>query len=267
VAAASCPDGEFRAALKGGRFASRQIYGRTGLIAWGHRRRFKTALALARQATGARFCDYGCGDGTFLGILMRSEGRPESAVGIERNAQVVADCRQRLGSLEGLEFISVDEIGSDPASSGFDTVFCMEVLEHVLNLEEVFGHLERLVAPSGRLVVSIPVETGLAVVVKQAARRLAGLRGIPGYVGHSGYSWKELYHAVSSGPGTRIPRIVHGDPADGGFYDHKGFNWMAMREEIADRFRIERTISSPFSWIPPWMGSQVWIVASKREAA
>ena len=66
-----------------GHFARKQIDSRDPLIAWSHRRRFRTGLALARPFAGGRVLDYGCGDGTFLGLLQASGTPPALAVGAE----------------------------------------------------------------------------------------------------------------------------------------------------------------------------------------
>lgn len=255
---------EVRDLLDGGRFASRQIYGKSGLVAWSHRRRFDFALELGRLFAGKSILDYGCGDGTFLTMLMASDAPPARAVGAERNPDVVKDCRERLSSVEGLDFI-LQEMAGDPAHKGrYDAVFCMEVLEHALEPDSILEDLDSLLAPEGTLVVSVPVESGPPLLVKQFGRRLAGLRGVRGYTSHSGYTAGELLRALFAGPQTRIPRIIHGSGNGQGFYDHKGFNWMAMRRRIAERFTLDRTVGSPFRRLGPYLGSQVWFLARKR---
>lgn len=250
-------------AIRSGSFASRQIYGKTWLISWGHRRRFKVALDIARDFAGKRICDFGCGDGTFLALLMESDAPPSAAMGADKNPTAVQDCRRRLGSIPGLSFIETGGSRSEREIREFDGVFCMEVLEHTLDPDAVLEDLDRLLAPTGRLVISVPVETGPPLLIKQAARRLAGLRGVKGYVHHSGYSLSEWWAAMFAGPETKIPRVVHGE-GEGRVYDHKGFNWMSLREAVARRFDIQVTISSPLRWLPPGLGSQVWLVAGKK---
>lgn len=254
-------------AIREGRFASRLIYGKAWLISWGHRRRFRAALDLAREFAGKRIFDYGCGDGTFLAMLMSSGSPPSQAIGGERTEVAIQDCRRRLAGIDGLGFVDLADATSPEHAGRYDAVFCMEVLEHALDTGMVLDHIAHLVAPSGRVIVSVPIETGLSILVKQAARRLAGLRGVSGYVGHSGYTWKELAKAVLAGPQTRIPRIILGTEKTGRYYDHKGFNWMVIHDQIRRRFNLERIVVTPFRWLPAQLGSQIWMIASKRPEA
>ena len=98
--------------VEAGYFARQQIYSRDPLIAWSHRRRFRTALALARPFAGGRVLDYGCGDGTFLGLLQTGGAPPALAVGAEIDPRIVVDCQRRFASLPGVRFIDVTALGS-----------------------------------------------------------------------------------------------------------------------------------------------------------
>ncbi|MFL6256238.1 MAG: hypothetical protein ACJ74T_14610, partial [Pyrinomonadaceae bacterium] len=116
----------------------------------------------------------------------------------------------------------------------------------------------------GRLVVSVPVETGLPLLFKQAARRVAGWRGIGDYPGTSPYTLGELWAGLFAGSRQHILRPVH-TAADGTrFHDHKGFNWMRLRETLAESFGVERVLGSPIAWLPPHLGSQAWFVLRGR---
>ena len=68
-------------AVRSGFYAQKQINSRSRLIAWSHRGRFATGIRLAREIGGMRTLDYGCGDGTFLAMLMDGQPAPRIAVG------------------------------------------------------------------------------------------------------------------------------------------------------------------------------------------
>ncbi len=247
-----------------GHYARKQLLSKAWLISWSHRSRFSIGLRLARRFAGKRLLDYGCGDGTLLGLLVGEPERPILAVGAEVNALLTADCRTRLGHLPGLSFVTVDELDSREHQGAYDAVFCMEVLEHVLDRAPMLERFERLLAPGGELVISVPVETGPALAVKQLARRVAGWRGIGDYPGQSPYTFREFWASVFAGRRTRIARTVHRNADGSPFHDHKGFNWMTLREELKECFVLEETFGSPLRWLPVSLSSQVWFRLRKR---
>jgi hypothetical protein len=142
----------------------------------------------------------------------------------------------------------------------------MEVLEHVVALDAVIDRLWRLTAPDGVLLVSVPVETGLPLLVKQAARRVAGWRGIGDYPGTSPYTFAEYRASVLAGRRPHLKRPIHGVDGPTPFHDHKGFNWMSLRERLRRRFVLERTVASPIRWLGPHLATQVWFVLRKPPA-
>jgi hypothetical protein len=117
----------------------------------------------------------------------------------------------------------------------------------------------RLVASGGKLIVSVPVETGMPVLVKQVVRRIAGWRGVGHYPGTSAYSWPELFSSVFAGDRQHLVRPIF-DTGSGPSHDHKGFNWMVLRERLRRQFVLERVVASPFSWLGPGFATQVWFV-------
>src|SRR4051794_4708411 len=159
--------------LAQGFYAKKQLYLKDSLISWSHRRRFETGLQLVRQFQPKRLLDYGCGDGTFLALLQQSGASLEHTNGCELLESVVSGLQDRFRSVPSLRFSLVQEVDDDAHQGHFDLITCMEVLEHVVETREVIDRLGRLLAPDGHLVISVPVETGAALVLKQAARRIA----------------------------------------------------------------------------------------------
>jgi SAM-dependent methyltransferase len=250
-------------ALREGHYATKQIFCRDRLIAWSHRRRFEMGLRLARAFQGKRLLDYGCGDGTFLALLIGGPTPPAHAVGAELDAFQVNDCRARLGGRPGLSFQSIADLDDGSHDEGYDGVVCMEVLEHVVALDSVVDRLWRLLAADGTLVVSVPVETGVPLLIKQAARRVAGWRGIGDYPGTSPYTLREYWRSVWAGETQHLARPIYGT-GETPFHDHKGFNWMALRARFQKPFVLESTMASPLPWLGPHLATQVWFVLRKR---
>jgi SAM-dependent methyltransferase len=251
-------------ALRRGHYAAKQIYCKDPLIAWSHRRRFETGLRLARRFQGRRLLDYGCGDGTFLALLDDGDAAPAQAVGAELDDLQVNDCRARFGDRPRLSFALIAELDDGRHRGRYDGVVCMEVLEHVVEVDSVVERLWRVLADAGTLIVSVPVETGIPLILKQAARRVAGWRGIGDYPGTSPYTPREYWTSFFAGARQHLTRPIHGVGGPTPFHDHKGFNWMALRDRLSRLFVIERTYASPVSWIGPHLGTQVWFVMHKK---
>jgi 2-polyprenyl-3-methyl-5-hydroxy-6-metoxy-1,4-benzoquinol methylase len=254
-------------AVRPGHFARKQLFCSDPVIAWSHRRRYDVALEVTVRLRPAKLLDYGCGDGTFLTMLFEHSETASVAVGAEIDRNQVEDCRDRLGGYPNLSFLLVDELRRPEHRSSYDAIVCTEVLEHVIDVESVLDHFGELLRPGGHLVISVPVETGLPLIVKQTARRVAGWRGLGDYPGTSSYTFPELCAALTASSERQLNRPVHHHADGTGFHDHKGFNWMALKNAIAQRFTIHTTFGSPLAWLPPHLGSQAWFVASKDTAA
>ena len=253
------------ALLRGGEYARKQLFGR-GVMGWSHGRRFAEARRLAAPHAGRRLLDYGCGDGTFLALV---RDRFPDAVGVEVDPALVEDARRRLASLPGARFVHTGETGDLPAH-GFGVVTCMEVLEHCTEdaVDRVLADIGRLLAPDGVLIVSVPVETGPSLLVKQAFRALAGLRGVSGYVDRERYAPGELARMLLAGEEARIDRPVYETAfADGGpnqYHGHKGFNWRRLRARLARDFAVRRTRFTPLPALGASLNSQAWFVCTPR---
>ncbi len=257
---------DLRSAVSGGHYARKQILSRDRLVAWSHAKRFATALTLAQGFSGKRILDYGSGDGTFLALAMMADSPPAEAVGAELLHTVIDDCRARYRAEPRMRFVQVQTLDSPDHEKKYDAVFCMEVLEHVFDWEPELARMSRLLAPGGTLVVSVPVETGVPVLVKQAVRTVAGWRKIGHYPGTTGYSWSELAAAVFAGREQHVRRPVF-DFGGGPVHDHKGFNWRVLRARLERQFAISRIVASPFAWLGPGLATQVWFVARLRDAS
>lgn len=254
-------------AVRAGFYAQKQINSRSRLIAWSHRGRFATGLRLAREIGGARTLDYGCGDGTFLALLLDGPSAPRLAVGAELTTAIVADCRERFKTQKGLHFMLIEDLERPAHQDAYDAIYCMEVLEHVVDPAAMLGAFKRLLAPGGTLVISVPIETGIPVVVKQIVRRIAGWRGVGHYPGTTGYTLFEMLRSVFAGSTQHITRPVITREDGSTFHDHKGFNWRRLRRLITAEFDLVRESTSPFERLGPQLGTQRWFIARKRSVA
>jgi SAM-dependent methyltransferase len=207
--------------------------------------------------------DYGCGDGTFLALLSAGDRPPALAVGAELHARDVDDCRARFAH-EPLRFTTIAELADTAHAEAFDTLFCMEVLEHVIEPDAVLCAMRRLLVPGGTLVLSVPIETGLPVIAKQMVRRVAGWRGIGHYPGTTAYSLPEIWRSVFAGATQHIARPIFRGEDGTEFHDHKGFNWRLLRSRVRAHFDLQLETTSPVPWLGSQLGTQRWLVARRR---
>jgi SAM-dependent methyltransferase len=231
-------------------------------VAWSHGSRFDLARQLVEPYAGGTLLDYGCGDGTFIAMV---HGLFARARGVDVEPAQIEDCERRLGDLPGVDFRLTAALSS-AASDPNDVVTCMEVLEHCLEADRrrILGELARLCAPGGRVVISVPIESGPSVAAKQLVRAVSGLRGQGDYAHRERYTPFEMLRSVL---GLAVPRVVFtGTGASGPFsyYGHKGFLWRDVEREAAVRLTVERRVFSPIGPAGALLNSQVWFICTPR---
>jgi SAM-dependent methyltransferase len=252
--------------LAAGIYARKQLFGGCSILSWSHRRRFETALALVGAGVGRPLLDYGCGDGTFLAL---AHDRFPRSVGLEVDPGLVRGCTERFGQLGDLRFMLADESDALPAGS-FGVVLCTEVLEHCPTdaVKAALARMHRLVATDGRVVISVPVETGLPLIVKQAARTVAARRVSSDYRHRETYRAGEFLRMLAPGDRVVVDRPVYETQFESGipnrYHGHKGFNWRAMRTRVNEVFRVVDTTFSPMPGLGAQFASQAWFVCLPR---
>lgn len=246
--------------LASGDYARKQIYCPNRVVAWSHGSRFRLAAELARAAGGSRLLDYGCGDGTFMAL---TQGAFSLAVGADVDRAQLDDCRARLGHLAGLAFVHTADLDAPAHAGAYDAVTCMEVLEHCPEAERirVLDRLRALVAPAGRVIISVPIEIGPALLGKQLVRALAAWRGHGDYRHRETYTPRELLAAALSRADLARARYRVETPAGPFEYcGHKGFDWRTLEGEVRARFAVERRLFTPLPALGRFGNSQVWFV-------
>ena len=249
--------------LEQGYYAKKQLFSKSGIIRWSHRARFENAVAKSADFSGLKVLDYGCGDATYFAMLLSSGHAPAAMVGAEIDSNLVELGRKRFASHPEISFVLQSDLKGPAHQGAYDAVVCMEVFEHLVDPDHFLELLHGFLKPGGRLLLSVPVEIGLPVLVKQTVRKVAGWRKIGDYASTLPYTWAELFRSVFAGPEQHIVRPRH--PTGGGFevHCHKGFNWRNLQRRIEKRFHLRSVSGSPVSWLPSLLASQVWFEAEK----
>lgn len=117
--------------------------------------RYKNAelrLLLDAIEDGSRVLDFGCNDG-WVSRRVKTH-RPNCDVnGADINPAALETARRRQG---GIQYF--DARNGDLEGKTFDVVILSHVLEHVYERHELLDRVHSLIAPGGRLVVSVPQE-------------------------------------------------------------------------------------------------------------
>lgn len=250
--------------MAGGVYYEKQIDCPSAVISWSHKARFETARRLIGDGRFTKLLDYGCGDGTFLASVA---DRVREALGAEIADDLIQDCRIRLARIANLRFCHVSDLSDSLHDGGYDVVTCMETLEHCTDpaVTRVLADLTRLCATTGRVIISVPIETGPSFLLKLAVRSVAAWRGLSDYCYYERYHVRDALRMITARSKTRVARPVYG-PAGAEFHSHYGFNWRQLRERVRTVLHVERTCFSPLAWLGGIASSQAWFVCRLRSA-
>ncbi len=132
-----------------------EYYSKNPLVRWLFVKRLEVAINMAQIDNNAEYkaLDIGCGEGRLLSML--NARYPNMRLwGIDNNPNIAAL------SIAGAN-IQFGDI-SKPFSVGeqeFHRVFCLDVLEHILEMEAPLGFIKKVMAPGGLLIISAPTES------------------------------------------------------------------------------------------------------------
>lgn len=104
--------------------------------------------SLPPSGNGRRVLDVGCAGG-YLGAILADRGY--RVTGIDSPGAASAGCP------ESVELLERDlDLGLPPLNGRFDLVICADVLEHLRRPAELLRELHGVLAPGGRLILSLP---------------------------------------------------------------------------------------------------------------
>jgi len=211
-----------------------------------HRARFDFAVELLAPAPGMVILDYGTGDGLLLSYLART--CPEATyVGFEPVAEMSEQARILLTDTHTPATLLTER--GQLQSVRCQRLSCMEVMEHLDEepMAQAFADFRQVLAPGGKLLISVPVEIGLSALAKNLVRW--GNRQT-----QEGTSLRTVA-AATLGRTARIPRTSRWGYID----SHLGFDYRQLRQRVGlEGFVIERQTFGPLPWLGAALNSQVF---------
>ncbi|WP_058997217.1 class I SAM-dependent methyltransferase [Leptolyngbya sp. NIES-2104] len=243
-----------------GHYYRKQLECQSSVISWSHRSRFEAAAKLIGQGQHFDLLDYGCGDGTFVTMIAP---RFAHVVGTDINRHQIEDCQARLSTINNARFYLTSELNT--VRQLFDRIVCMETLEHCPEpiVDGVLQDIQRLCKPQGKIIISVPIETGLTFLIKLVFRTLAAWRGLSEYKYYESYSLSNALRMIFSTENTVVERPIYGLP-DSPQHSHYGFNWKRCRLQVEKYFTIEEVCFSPVNRLNGIVSSQVWFICSQK---
>jgi len=228
--------------LEKGNFATR----------YSHNKRFSTLAGILRGGHYNLALDWGCADGFMLKSLYE-QGVIENGIGIDNDPETVRSCKQSFESIKNFSFFTPDELKRSGAQKKCDLVICTETLEHVANPKEVLDGFLKITDGQSTIIVSVPIEVGPALLVKQTFRFLANIRK------NYGYDTYRLQELIKAGIFWDV-KTLSAQRIDG----HKGFDYRSIEALFAPHFSTVKKIYSPFPVLNELLNATIlWVLKRK----
>ncbi len=147
-------------------------YARSGfVIGLIEKKRLSIIKRMMDAKPGERILEVGCGGGHVLSMF-----RDAKLTGVDVSGEMLAKAKENLAGYDvELKKGDIAELGLEDRS--FDGIVCTEVLEHVVDPDHVLTQIQRLVKPTGRVVITFPNDN-LINGLKDAIKK-SGLTGLP----------------------------------------------------------------------------------------
>jgi ubiquinone/menaquinone biosynthesis C-methylase UbiE len=127
-------------------------------------RHFRRVREFLGPRAGDRLLEIGCGRGF---LTRRVRRLAPGTVGVDVNAEAVSHAVSR-----GLRVMDATRLTF--ADGTFDKIYSFHVIEHIVNLADVFAEVDRVLKPGGRVLLVYPAEPIRGLYVVPTALRLFG---------------------------------------------------------------------------------------------
>ena len=208
--------------------AEATVESKSWLKRFSHGRRFNLALELLELSGNERVLDYGTGEGFMLQRIL--DRHPQCRlVGYEPEPQEYAKLIKKMGDRRDSAHLSlIDNLDATTVRS-FDVLCCLEVFEHLSDAhqQKALADLINFTADHGKIVISVPIETGISSLLKNTVRIL--LRQT-----HPNTTAKTVFYSLF---GLKIMRGGGGGGGGGRTWPHR--IRLSRSGKNADRCKIE----------------------------
>ena len=217
---------------------------RNPLARFAHRTRMKKSRQLVEPyLTGsATLVDYGCGQGRFLHELATEFKGSRPDISLKGYDPIMS------AKFDDFEVVSNQDA---IAPESVDVVTCLEVCEHLSDDETLIfiDFVNKVLKPTGKLLVTVPIEIGPVLLIKELSRSLL-------YRRRPQMPISELFKGAFLGvPPTR---------AEDRLSFHTGYDWRVTNQQLQQTFESDDLDFSPFPYKSWWGQSQVLMSFRKR---
>lgn len=221
---------------------------------WLQRKRLEFAMNLiGEEKYPASICDFGAGNGE-LCKLLRSHFPAANIACYEPTSNLLAEAKENLRGVPNIKFWQ--HIDST-CYEAFDVIFCLEVFEHLPNQELInaIKSIHALLKPGGIFILGVPNEIGIPALYKgefRMSRRYGAYDAKPKNIAMSLIGKPPKDRPVSEiAPGIRF------------HYEHMGFDWRRLTNDLQDYFCIQSVAGSPISSLSCFLMPEIYFLSTK----
>jgi SAM-dependent methyltransferase len=234
-------------------------YRKRNPIGWVHRNRLQAigdAFARHVDTATASWADFGCSNGFIVEQMVAQNHGFRRIAGFDNTAELIEQARAKEIPNATFDVFDLNRISAP--EERFDLVTCFETLEHVGHLHNAIANLVERVRDDGRLLISVPNETGWPGLVKFLGR--AAVRRNP---------YDDFF--VDGGRARYLGRLLLNRRIDGfrkprnGYGPHLGFDYRSMEDHLRATY-VAPGILTPRAREITTLGMNVLLVYQKSAA-
>lgn len=200
------------------------------------------------EPSGGMVTEIGCGEGYLIPTLSKHF---DKVVGVDKSEKMLNSAKKFFHFAN--VFYLIDNIAAPHhlqlIEERYNWVICLETLEHIPQWDMALNNMFRMLLPGGRILLSIPVEIGFPLLIKEIARYFSYGKG-------SGWQWNNFIRKVI-GSKRKINRENYGS--------HMGFDYREVIDFINKIPYIKINHISFFPINSKYFGLRVYIVAQKNK--